>query len=473
MATATTATTTQARPSEAVPRAAARGRTSAVSPATDPVGADRRPGATPPPSATPPRRPPAPARPPAARAEGDGRPAATTNQSRPESDPRSVDVVATDQAVGQRAGESDRAAWPRRRIGPAPTAGAGRRPPGSGHRRSRASEPPDTGGSTATSSSSPTASLAVGPARRCATPGPCPAPRRTRRRSARPASSSTSPTVAPGMVSRPVPAASRAAANSRMVATARGYRPARRCRRLAQLAPTCRAARAGSVVVTRLRLPVRARMTRMLLVRHGQSEWNALGRWQGQADPPLSALGREQARSAVARLGAVDLIVASDLDRALTTAAIMAEGLGVGPVMVEPRLRERSAGEWSGLTRAEIDEQWPGYLDRAPPTPRLRARRRASLPGPRRPRRRGPRPSGGRGAGRQPRRGGLRARGGGRPALRPSAQPGRALGRSPGRPPAPGRSDRVGRRRRSRRFGCGPTGSRPSGHPADTDDERI
>ncbi len=103
-------------------------------------------------------------------------------------------------------------------------------------------------------------------------------------------------------------------------------------------------------------------MTRMLLVRHGQSEWNAQGRWQGQADPPLTRLGRDQARQAVERLGTVDLVVASDLDRALTTAAILAEGLGVGPVLVEPRLRERSAGEWSGLTRDQIEEQWPGYL---------------------------------------------------------------------------------------------------------------
>jgi broad specificity phosphatase PhoE len=110
-------------------------------------------------------------------------------------------------------------------------------------------------------------------------------------------------------------------------------------------------------------------MTRMLLVRHGQSEWNAQGRWQGQADPPLSPLGRQQARQAVDRLGTVDLIVSSDLDRALTTAAILAEGLGVGPVLVEPRLRERSAGEWSGLTREQIEEEWPGYLadHRRPP----------------------------------------------------------------------------------------------------------
>jgi broad specificity phosphatase PhoE len=110
-------------------------------------------------------------------------------------------------------------------------------------------------------------------------------------------------------------------------------------------------------------------MTRLLLLRHGQSEWNALGRWQGQADPPLTDLGRAQARAAADRLGTVDLILASDLDRAMTTAAIIGDRLGVGPVVIEPRLRERSAGEWSGLTRAEIDEQWPGYLadHRRPP----------------------------------------------------------------------------------------------------------
>jgi len=103
-------------------------------------------------------------------------------------------------------------------------------------------------------------------------------------------------------------------------------------------------------------------MTRMLLVRHGQSEWNAEGRWQGQADPPLSDLGREQAARAADRLGAVDAIVSSDLDRALATAAILAQALGVGPVLVEPRLRERSAGEWSGLTREQVEQAWPGYL---------------------------------------------------------------------------------------------------------------
>lgn len=107
----------------------------------------------------------------------------------------------------------------------------------------------------------------------------------------------------------------------------------------------------------------------MLLVRHGQSEWNAEGRWQGQADPPLSDLGREQAFHAARRLGTVDLIACSDLQRATDTAMVLSEMLGVGPVVIDARLRERDAGAYSGLTRAEIDEQFPGYLDerREPP----------------------------------------------------------------------------------------------------------
>lgn len=104
-------------------------------------------------------------------------------------------------------------------------------------------------------------------------------------------------------------------------------------------------------------------------MRHGQSTWNASGRWQGQADPPLSDLGELQARHAAAAVGSVDLVVASDLERAHRTALIISEQIGVGPVMIEPNLRERDAGEWSGLTRAEIEQRWPGYLDdeRRPP----------------------------------------------------------------------------------------------------------
>lgn len=103
-------------------------------------------------------------------------------------------------------------------------------------------------------------------------------------------------------------------------------------------------------------------MARILLVRHGQSEWNASGRWQGQADPPLSELGEAQAMSAARAIGMVDAIYASDLLRAHHTAQLVATQLG-SDVAVEPRLRERSAGEWEGRTRAEIDEGWPGYLE--------------------------------------------------------------------------------------------------------------
>ncbi len=102
--------------------------------------------------------------------------------------------------------------------------------------------------------------------------------------------------------------------------------------------------------------------TRVLLVRHGQSEWNAAGRWQGQADPPLTDVGRAQARAAARAVGAVDAIFASDLQRAAETAAIISGELGVGPVVLDERLRERDAGEWSGLTRAEIEERYPGWL---------------------------------------------------------------------------------------------------------------
>jgi len=101
----------------------------------------------------------------------------------------------------------------------------------------------------------------------------------------------------------------------------------------------------------------------VLLARHGQSEWNAAGRWQGQADPPLTELGLAQARSAAANAGAFDAVFASDLERAVVTAQMIAEATGVGPVIVDPRFRERNAGEYQGLTRDEINERYPGALD--------------------------------------------------------------------------------------------------------------
>ena len=70
---------------------------------------------------------------------------------------------------------------------------------------------------------------------------------------------------------------------------------------------------------------------RLLLVRHGESEWNAIGRLQGQADPPLSKLGRRQAAHVAARLvdEGVEAIVASDLERAYDTADAFAGSVGL------------------------------------------------------------------------------------------------------------------------------------------------
>lgn len=101
----------------------------------------------------------------------------------------------------------------------------------------------------------------------------------------------------------------------------------------------------------------------ILLVRHGQSEWNALGRWQGQADPSLSPLGRLQALHAAGRLGAFDALVSSDLQRAAETADIIASERSCSEPTREPGLRERAAGPWEGLTHDEIEAGWPGYLE--------------------------------------------------------------------------------------------------------------
>ena len=102
--------------------------------------------------------------------------------------------------------------------------------------------------------------------------------------------------------------------------------------------------------------------TRILVLRHGQSEWNALGKWQGQADPPLTDAGREQAYRAAELLGQFDLIATSDLQRAHETATIISNTLGIGPVIVDERLRETHVGEWEGLTHDDIERDYPGYL---------------------------------------------------------------------------------------------------------------
>jgi broad specificity phosphatase PhoE len=105
--------------------------------------------------------------------------------------------------------------------------------------------------------------------------------------------------------------------------------------------------------------------TRLLILRHGESEWNAAGRWQGTEDPSLSERGIRQAVAAAEVLGTFDAVWASTLQRASLTADIIAEHLGIGPVTLDARLVEVGYGPWQGLTRDEIEAGWPGYLEQA------------------------------------------------------------------------------------------------------------
>lgn len=95
-------------------------------------------------------------------------------------------------------------------------------------------------------------------------------------------------------------------------------------------------------------------MTTLLLVRHGETDWNAEGRLQGHTDRPLSEFGREQAHRLAGELAGdrLDAIYASDLARARETAEILAERLG-HPVVLDADLREKDWGTWEGLTSME------------------------------------------------------------------------------------------------------------------------
>ena len=97
-------------------------------------------------------------------------------------------------------------------------------------------------------------------------------------------------------------------------------------------------------------------MTTLLLVRHGETDWNAEGRLQGHTDRPLSDYGRRQAQQLAGELKDEELeaIYSSDLARARETAEIVGERLGL-PVVLDPDLREKDWGTWEGLNAVERD----------------------------------------------------------------------------------------------------------------------
>jgi broad specificity phosphatase PhoE len=100
-------------------------------------------------------------------------------------------------------------------------------------------------------------------------------------------------------------------------------------------------------------------MTRLCLIRHGQTDWNLEGRYQGQSDVPLNENGRSQALdlAQLLRDQVFAAIYSSDLLRARETADIIAASLQL-PVMIDPRLREINQGEWEGQLVEVIQERY-------------------------------------------------------------------------------------------------------------------
>jgi broad specificity phosphatase PhoE len=103
------------------------------------------------------------------------------------------------------------------------------------------------------------------------------------------------------------------------------------------------------------------------LLRHGETEWNAQGRYQGKLDSPLTRRGRKQAEDVGRLLSAIlkgrnVALHVSPLGRTRETAEIICNFIDAAPV-IEPRIREVSIGSWDGLTHIDIDGGWPGRLD--------------------------------------------------------------------------------------------------------------
>jgi broad specificity phosphatase PhoE len=99
-------------------------------------------------------------------------------------------------------------------------------------------------------------------------------------------------------------------------------------------------------------------VTTLILVRHGETDWNAQHRWQGHSDTSLNDAGRGQAHRLAEGLPRVDALYSSDLARARETAEIIAGTMGI-EVRFDERLRERGFGSWEGLTMDEIESAYP------------------------------------------------------------------------------------------------------------------
>lgn len=100
-------------------------------------------------------------------------------------------------------------------------------------------------------------------------------------------------------------------------------------------------------------------MTKVIFIRHGQTEWNVTGRYQGQSDVKLTEEGKKQAEKLADNfpVAKVDAIYASDLCRAMVTAETIAKKFGL-KVQAEPAFRELSFGDWEGLTYQQIVDKW-------------------------------------------------------------------------------------------------------------------
>jgi broad specificity phosphatase PhoE len=107
-------------------------------------------------------------------------------------------------------------------------------------------------------------------------------------------------------------------------------------------------------------------VTTVWLARHGESDWNAAKRFQGRSDRPLTPLGRRQAEalaSTLASSSSLSAIYTSPLRRALETAAVVGEQVGLEPVP-DDDLREVDVGSWTGLSRAEVEARYPDAFER-------------------------------------------------------------------------------------------------------------